>query len=238
MRTILPDKLTAVMASQAVCAALLARERTGKGQHVRLSMLDAVLCFLWASDMGGLTYADEPPAGQEAASFIDLIYETRDGYMTVSALGNKEWAALARAFDRPELMEDPRFRTPALRDRNVDERLSLIQETLRTRTTREWLEVFEREGVPSAPTLTRQQAIEHPQVLASGILTEHEHPVAGRLRQTRNAARFEGTPTEIRRGAPGLGEHNAEILGELGYSEAEMRSLRECGALGRETGPG
>lgn len=235
IRTILPDKLTALMASQAISAALLARERSGTGQHVRLSMLDAVLQFLWASDMGGLTYADQPPAEQAAASFIDLIYETRDGYMTVSTMSDKEWAALSRAFGRPELREDPRFRTPELRDRNVNERLALVQETLRTRTTREWLALFEKEDVPSAPALTRRQVIEHPQVLASEILAEHEHPVAGRLRQTRNAARFAGTPPEIRRGAPALGEHNAEILGEIGCSEAEIRALRDCGAIGRES---
>lgn len=82
VRTILPDKLTAVVASQAVTAALLARAKTGEGQHVRLSMLDAMLNFLWASDMGGHTLADRPVTNQRAASFIDLIYETRDGHMT------------------------------------------------------------------------------------------------------------------------------------------------------------
>ena len=236
IRTILPDKLTAMAASQAISAALLARERSGGGQHVRLSMLDVVLQFLWASDMGGLTYADQPPAEQAAASFIDLIYETRDGHMTVSTMSDKEWAGLSRAFGKPELRDDPRFRSPQLRDRNVDERLALVQETLRTRTTREWLEIFEKEDVPSAPALTRRQVIEHPQVLASETLAEYEHPQAGRLRQTRSAARFEGTPTDIHRGAPGLGEHNDEILGELGYSEAEIRALRASGALGREGG--
>ena len=84
MRTILPDKLTAITAAQAITAALLARERTGEGQHVRLSMLDAVLAFLWASDMGGQTFVGDEPVRQEAASFIDLIYETADGYITVA----------------------------------------------------------------------------------------------------------------------------------------------------------
>jgi len=88
VRTILPDKLTSVVASQAVTAALLARAKSGLGQHVRLSMLDAVLNFLWASDMGGHTYPDQPVANEAAASFIDLIYSTRDGYMTVSTMGD------------------------------------------------------------------------------------------------------------------------------------------------------
>ena len=234
IRTILPDKLTALAAAQAISAALLARERGSGGQHVRLSMLDTVLCFMWASDMGGQTFVDQPATPQAAASFIDLIYETRDGHMTLSAMRDKQWAALARAFDKPELLEDPRFRTPELRDRNVNERLALIQEELRTRTTREWLEIFEREDVPAAPALTRHQVIEHPQVLANGILVEHDHPAAGRVRQTRVPARFEGTPPDAPRGAPRLGEHNAEILAEIGYSEAVIENLREIGALGRE----
>ena len=234
VRTILPDKLTAVVASQAVTAALLSRERDGKGQHVRLSMLDAILSFLWASDMGEQTYVEDPIGGQEPASFIDLIYETRDGYMTISTMGNKEWAALARAVERPELLDDPRFKSASLRDRNVDARLELIQGILITRTTQEWMALFEREEVPCAPALTRNEVIKHPQIIASEILIETDHPVAGRLRQTRTPARFEGTPTEIRQGAPRLGEHNLEILTELGFDAAEIDALRAKGAIGDE----
>jgi len=237
IRTILPDKLTAVVASQAITAALLTRERTGKGQHVRLSMLDAVLNFLWASDMGGQTYVDDPVSNQAAASFIDLIYETKDGFMTVSTMGNKEWLALSRAFERPDLLEDSRFKTPQLRDQNVNERLALVQAELKTKTTAKWLEIFEKEEVPAAPALTRQEMIEHPQVTASEILVEYDHPVAGRLRQTRTAARFEGTPPGPPQGAPRLGEHNTQILMELGLSEDEIIELSECGAIGDETYP-
>jgi len=237
IRTILPDKLTAVVASQAITAALLTRERTGKGQHVRLSMLDAVLNFLWASDMGGQTYVDDPVSNQAAASFIDLIYATKDGYMTVSTMGNKEWLALSRAFERPDLLKDPRFKTPQLRDQNVNERLALVQAELKTKTTAKWLEIFEKEEVPAAPALTRQEMIEHPQVTASEILVEYDHPVAGRLRQTRTAARFEGTPPGPPQGAPRLGEHNTQILMELGLSEDEIIELSECGAIGDETYP-
>jgi crotonobetainyl-CoA:carnitine CoA-transferase CaiB-like acyl-CoA transferase len=235
IRTILPDKLTAVVASQAITAALLTRERTGKGQHVRLSMLDAVLNFLWASDMGGQTYVDDPVSNQAAASFIDLIYETKDGYMTVSTMGNKEWLALSRAFERPDLLKDTRFKTPKLRDQNVNERLALVQAELKTKTTAKWLEIFEKEEVPAAPALTRQEMIEHPQVTASEILVEYDHPVAGRLRQTRTAARFEGTPPGPPQGAPRLGEHNTQILMELGLSENEIIELSESGAIGDET---
>ena len=134
---------------------------------------------------GGQTFVDRPVSNQAAASFIDLIYATKDGHMTASTMGDKEWAALARAFEQPELLEDPRFKTAQLRDQNIDARLQTVQAGLLTRTTAEWMTAFEREGVPCAPALTRSEVISHPQVLASEILIEHEHPIAGRLRQTR-----------------------------------------------------
>jgi crotonobetainyl-CoA:carnitine CoA-transferase CaiB-like acyl-CoA transferase len=232
IRTVLPDKLTAVTAAQAIAAALVGRLRTGKGQHVRLSMLDAVVAFLWASDMGAQTYVGDKGAARTAASFIDLIYETRNGFMTVAVMTDKEWRALTGALERPQWLDDPRFITTALRDQNIDARLAMTQEVLKTRTTEEWLERLEAAGVPCAPVLTRDQVVAHPQIAASGILLESDHPDAGRLRQTRTAARFE-TPTAIRRGAPRLGQHSAEILAELGLGEAEIAALREARIIGR-----
>ncbi len=231
LRTILPDKLTAITASQAITAALLARERTGEGQHVRLSMLDAVVAFLWSSDMGGQTYVGHDVSQQRAASFIDLIYETKDGHMSVAVMTNPQWKALAEVTGHPEWLDDPRFATTELRDLNINDRLELIQSVLVERTTDEWMAVLEPAGVPCAPVLHRKDMIHHPQVQASGIVTEHDHPVAGRLRQARNAARFSETVPEHRFGAPQLGEHTDEILREAGFSDAEIVQMREQGTV-------
>jgi crotonobetainyl-CoA:carnitine CoA-transferase CaiB-like acyl-CoA transferase len=232
VRTIVPDKTTALTAAQAVTAALLARARTGEGQHVRLSMLDSVLAFLWSSDMGGQTYVGREVDAQRAASFIDLIYETKDGHMSVAVMSDAQWATLAEAVEKPEWLDDARFKTMALRDLNIDDRLALTQSVLATRTTAEWLALLEPAGVPCAPVLTRKEVIEHPQTLANDLLVEYDHPVAGRLRQTRAAARFERTPAAHRFGAPTLGQHTDEILREAGLADDAIAALREAGIVG------
>ena len=234
IRTILPDKLAGITASQAIAAALFAREKTGIGQHVTLSMLDAMLAFLWASDMGAHTFPDQDTPNEAAASFIDLIYETKDGHMTVAVMNDKEWIGVTKALNRPEWREDPRFMTAALRDQYVNERLSMTQEVLRHRTTAEWMHLLEAEQVPCAPALTRKQMIQHPQVQASGAVIQYRHPVAGVLRQARAAAQFETTNTSIRLGAPCLGEHNREILLSLGLPDDEIDRLAGETVIGSE----
>lgn len=237
VRTVLPDKLSAITASQAIGAALFRRERTGAGQHVRLSMLDAVLSFLWASDFNAQTWPDDDVSDEAAASVIDLIYQTADGYMTVAVMTDKEWRGLCTALDREDWLADDRFATPAARAANVDARLELTQQVLLERTTGEWMERLEASGVPCAPALTRNEVVDHPQVVASDILVETDHHAAGRLRQTRTAARFEGSPATGLAGAPQLGEHCAEILSEIGLSEADIAGLHESGVIGGETDP-
>ena len=239
IRTILPDKLTGMSAAQAVSSALLARERTGEGQHVRLSMLDAIIAFMWASDMGGLTFVGKEVSVQRAATFIDLIYETSTDYISVSVMTNQQWEGFCRAVGHPEWLSDERFTTPAGRDRYADERLELMQSALTEKSAEAWLSILDTAGVPCAPVLNRAEVVAHPQVQASGIVIETDHPHAGRLRQARNAARFEGTPAEVRRGAPHLGEHTIEILEELDYSDAEIATLLDSGTVSvpDDTGP-
>ena len=225
VRTIVPDKLTAVTAAQAITAALLARERTGQGQHVRISMLEAVIAFLFASDMGSQTFVGDDLPQQDAASFIDLIYETATTYISAAVQSNKEWAALTRALDKPEWRDDPRFKTPALRQKNIEARLRMTQQVLLGRPAAEWMALLTEAGVPCAPVLTRGQMIQDPQVQATGIVVETDHKDAGRIRGARPAARFSATPASIRQGGPALGEHNHVILTELGYTEGDMAAL-------------
>ncbi len=230
VRTILPDKLTAITSAQAITAALLARARTGIGQHVRLSMIDAVVAFLWSSDMGAQTYVGREISQQRAASFIDLIYETSDGFMSVAVMTDAQWTALTQAFNRPEWRADPRFATTELRDLNINDRLALIQGVLIEKPTAEWMEILNAAGVPCAPALARRDMIHHPQIKATGIVVETSHPQAGLLRQARNAARFSLTEPEYRNGAPTLNQDRNKILEEAGFSAEEIKQL-SSGAL-------
>jgi crotonobetainyl-CoA:carnitine CoA-transferase CaiB-like acyl-CoA transferase len=234
IRTILPDKLTAVVAAQALSAALFSRERTGQGQHLRLSMLEAVVSFLWASDMGAYTFPDQPVPLEKGGSFIDLIYQTADGYVTVATNSNGEWQNMCRAMGRPEWIEDERFSTPLGRSEYINERLTLVQNVLIDKTNAEWLSIFDEFDVPAAPILTRAEVIDHPQVKAVDVIVETTHPVAGRIRQARPAARFEGTPLDPARGAPLLGEHNREILSEFGFADDEITKLADSKVIGTE----
>jgi len=232
VRTILPDKLTGVVAAQAICAALYAREKTGEGQAIHISMLDSVVAFLWGSDMESQTLVDGSVPQQEAQSFIDLIYETADGYISVAVQQDKEWSALCHAVGRPEWLEDERFRTSSGRHRNINARLQLTQEALMARSAKEWIVILEAAGVPSAPVLRRSEMIEHPQIAANGIIFEYQHPSAGHLRQARPAARFSKTDFELRLGGAELGEHTAQVLREAGFAEAEIGRLRQTGLFG------
>jgi crotonobetainyl-CoA:carnitine CoA-transferase CaiB-like acyl-CoA transferase len=232
LRTILPDKLTAITASQAITSALLARERTGEGQHVRLSMIEAVLQFLWPSDMASQTFIGNEKVRQEAASTIDLVYETADGYITAAVQTDRQWVGLTKALEQPQWLDDERFKTPALRAENVEARLQMTQDVLIGRSSAEWLERLTQADVPCARVLTRNEVIRHPHVQAMEIVEEYEHPGAGRLRQARSAARFSKTPAAIRLPAPVLGAHTNEVMCELGYSAAEIAKLRADGTFG------
>jgi crotonobetainyl-CoA:carnitine CoA-transferase CaiB-like acyl-CoA transferase len=226
VRVIVPDKLTALTAAQAITAALLHRERTGEGQHVRLSMLDATVSFLWPEGMAAHTFISGPERGTHPQLAQDLVFETADGYISAGAVTDTEWAALARAVDHPEWLEDARFRTPASRIVHTDARLELLAGVLRRHSTRAWLDRFSAAEVPCAPVLRREAIPAHPQIRANELIVESAHPLAGPMREPRPAARFERTPAGIRRPAPALGEHTDALLAELGCDAEEIAALR------------
>lgn len=221
VRTIVPDKLTAMTAAQAITAALFSRLQTGKGQHIRLSMLDAMIAFLWPEGLVQLTNPGHEDKGSRSQLAQDLVFETSDGYMTAGAVSDAEWRGMCEAFDRPEWLTDERFDTAYKRVVNVVDRLEATQEVLRTRPTGEWLEILDRHGVPCAPILTRANLLDHPQIIENKIVEMLDSPDGRQVRQPRPAAQFSETPARITSFAPALGEHTTEILAELGVSSGD-----------------
>jgi len=234
VRTILPDKLTAIQTAQAITAALLARSRTGKGSHVQISMLDTVLAFLWSSDMAGYTFVGDelaPEKGADAQTFVELIYETADGWMAVSAHTDSTWKGLATAVGRPDWLKDPRFATVAAREENKPARLELTQKALIEDTTDNWMQRLGAHDVPCAPVLTRDQVYSHPQVQANETVIEADHPQAGRIRQARTPARFSTTPPDAPTPARRLGEDTRAVLLQAGYDVETIADLMARGIV-------
>ncbi|HEY0184067.1 MAG TPA: CoA transferase [Rhodopila sp.] len=228
IRTIVADKTTAVYAAQAVCAALVARgrpgERFGQGQHIRLSMLDTMVAFLWPEAMTRYTVVGREDAPQPAPR-PDLIFKTVDGYITVGSLSDSEWRGLCSVIGHPEWIDDPRFRTPAARSLNAAERLRLVGEILAGGHSQDWLDRLDAAEVPCAPVLRRGEVMDNVQVVNNQLIEMIEQPRLGTVRQARPAALFDRTPARIAGPAPRIGEHTEAVLAEAGYTAAEIEAL-------------
>jgi len=225
IRTIIADYTTALTTAQAITSALFARERSGKGQHVRIAMLDSMIAYLWPEAMPSLTFVGEERDPSEAETGPDLVYATFDRYITAAALSDDEWAGMCRALKREDLIEDPRFKSARDRAVNAVERREITASELEKWAANDILPRLLANDVPSAPVLSRFDLLRNPQVLENQILEEHQSDRFGTVRQPRPAARFDRTPSAIRTLAPLLGENNAEILNELGYTSAQITNL-------------
>lgn len=231
VRTVIPDKTTAVTAAQAITAALFARERTGQGQHVRLAMLDTMVAYLWPEASSSLSFVGneaDPARGQMG---LDLVFKTQDRHITAGAVSDAEWQGMCRALQRPDLIADERFNSVAARSNNVVERRAIMSAELAKWPSVEILGRLRAENVPCAPVLSRVELLDDEQVVINGIIQVHDDVVLGPVRQPRPAARFSITPAAVRRLAPYLGADNREIMTELGYSANDIDRLTTAGVL-------
>ena len=229
MRTILPDKLTAMTVAQAITAALLARERTGQGDHVKVAMLDATVAWMWPDGMINHTLVGAGASAPLSMDAYDSAFATKDGHIVAFAASDDEWRGLTRALDRPALAEDPRFKTLAERAANFPALFDLMHEAFRERTSAEWLARLDAEQVPCAAVQSVEDLFTDPQIAINELIVAGEHPAAGATRQPRAAARFASHALGEGRPAPMLGEHTEELLRELGVEDVE--GLRQRGAV-------
>jgi len=226
VRTVIPDKVSALTTAQAITAALLERERgDGTGQHIKVAMLDATISFLWPEALAGLTMVGQEHNVRTGQLAQDLIFQTRDGYITCGAVSDDEWRGMCAALDRPDWLDDERFNTPLGRVQNAKARLESMSDVLSSRTSAEWLERHDAEDVPCAPVLTRPEILENEQVKANELIHEYNHPSLGEIRQPRPGARFSRSELRKEPIAPMLGEHSKEVLQETGISDADIEAL-------------
>jgi crotonobetainyl-CoA:carnitine CoA-transferase CaiB-like acyl-CoA transferase len=154
VRTIIADYTTGLTAAQAITAALFAKQRSGAGQHVRISMLDAMISYLWPEAMPSLTFVGEEQDPSDGEMGPDLVFATQDRYITAAALSDDEWAGMCRALKRQDLIDDPRFRTARDRSINAVARREIVSAELEQWTAAEILPRLLANDVPSAPALS------------------------------------------------------------------------------------
>jgi crotonobetainyl-CoA:carnitine CoA-transferase CaiB-like acyl-CoA transferase len=233
VRTIASDKVAALTASQAITAALFARDR-GQigGHHVELSMLDASLQFLWPEVFWNHSFVGEEGVTRKPliSDFYRLL-QTADGYVTVIVVGDEEFRGACRGLDIEPLMHDPRFQTLGDRFARYAELFVEFARGSARLTTAEVVARMDREGVPCARVNSLDDVLTDERVTHRDGLIEYEHPTGGRMKQARPAAIFDGEPNGVRLPAPALGEHTEELLRSIDCSAEEIAALRHAGAI-------
>jgi crotonobetainyl-CoA:carnitine CoA-transferase CaiB-like acyl-CoA transferase len=225
LATTVCDKLTALTAAQAICAALLARERSGRGGKLELAMLDAALAFQWPDAMYNHVFVSDPPPASPEFGVQQRPYRTRNGHVAVMTPQPDEFAALCRGLGRPDLASDARFAQIDARRRNMAELLTLLDGLIADQDTDALVARLRAEGVPIGRVNGRAEVLDDAQVRHNQAVQQLEHGALGTVRLARAAARFIGAEAPPLRPAPQLGEHGREILAELGLAPARIEAL-------------
>ena len=228
----LTDITAGILAAMGVLAAYIERLKTGRGQRVDTSLFEAGITQSYWQTAVALATGDSPgPLGSaHPMSAPYQAFETSDGWITVGGTNQTNWLRLVEVVDLSELAEDPRFRGNADRMEYVDELATILGERFKARTTAEWLTLLEGAGVPAGPVASVGEMLELPQPLAREMVLEVEHSLLGSVRTVGFPVKFSETPGSVRRGAPVLGEHTREVLGELGYTDEQAEDLVRSGA--------
>ena len=228
VRNLLCDKVTAYTACQAVTAALYVREKTGAGQHIDLSMMDAGLFFVFGDGFMHKTLLDDD--AEELPPLSQLLYdltETKDGGITMSAANSAQQIGLFTALDQLHLLADERFNSQEKLVAHYEELKEILREKFLEFETDEILERLSENDVPAAKCLDYQDVLDHVQYQANSTVDIVDHPILGRMHQVKLPAKFQGQRLEPAVGCPGHGEHTVELLQGLGLSKDEIDDLFE-----------
>jgi crotonobetainyl-CoA:carnitine CoA-transferase CaiB-like acyl-CoA transferase len=230
--TILADKISALAISNAISVALLAREKTGRGQFVEIPMFEQLVSFVLAEHLFGHNFV--PPMGSLGYTRVTGAwrrpYKTKDGYLCMMAYTERHWRKFWPAVGKPEICDDPRFCSIAARSHNVVALYELAGGCLLDKTTDEWMALLRELEIPCARMASLDDLLTDPQLAATGFFKHATHPSEGEIMFTDPPVRFSETPTSTERLQPRLGEHSFEVLREAGLTDGEIEMLVASGA--------
>ena len=234
------DLTAGLFAANGIMAACIHALKTGQGQMVDTSLMEAGVAYtVWESSV---YFAEgEIPGPLGSAHRVSAPYQalrTKDGYLNLGAATQPTWEQLCRAIGREDLMEDERFLAPWDRKAREEELAALLEETFSAENTSHWLELLDAAGVVAGPIYNMEQVYQDPQVLARDMLVDTEDPELGTIRNIGVPVKLSATPGSIRRRAPALGEHSAEILTEHGFTGGEVDKLLAEGVILANQGSG
>jgi len=225
--SVVADKTVGLYLVIAILAAAMAKRATGRGQEVDVPMVDAMISFNLIEHLGGHTFEPaEGPFGWARVLTPERVpHQTADGWICIMPYSAQNWADFFRLAGLNHMIDNPRYATVDDRHRHMGELLGAVGGVTSTRTTREWLDLCNSYSIPAAELRDLAEAHHDPYVRAQGIVTPRKHPTEGDYYVMPTPIRLSGTPVAIRRDAPALGAHTAEVFRELGYSDEQLARL-------------
>ena len=230
------DINSGILAATGIIAAYVHRLKTGQGQRVDTSLMEAAMQqTYWHAAIFFATGQSPGPLGSGhvlAAPY--QAFQTRDGWLNIGGANQANWERICEVLGHPEWRTDARFHDNTARMANLPALVEAINGVMVTRDRADWMAAFEAAGVPAGPVHSIGEALSHPQALARDMVVELDHPVAGKTRAIGAPIKFSDTPCSVTRHAPSLGEHTREVLAEHGYTEAQIDALIAGGAALQE----
>ena len=222
------DLTSGIFLAQGILAAIIERERSGRGQWVHTSLLQAMVTMLDFQAARWLIGNEIPPqAGNDHPTGIPTgVFTTKDGHINIAAAGQQMYRRLCEALGIEALIDDPRFRSSKDRSKNRAVLNAELDRALAAKTSADWVELLNAKGVPSGPILNVQQVYENEQIVHLNMAVPVKHRALGELRLQAPPSTLSRTPASVRTPAPDVGEHTDEVLGELGFSADDVARLR------------